>query len=336
MAEPLNPYSVIVPVYNGAETLEVCLTALVGQDYPPERFEIIVVDDGSTDETAAIASRHPVRLVSLPENRGRIEARLRGAAEARFETLIFNDVRVAPERELLAKINERGYEPAIPDIRDYDRSLWGLARFFYLLRCRLYAPYYPLSKDRGDFWITKENFDRAPKGTTCFVCSRSRWLASQPEYADRETSDDTRILRKIVETKPILRTAAVSARYLQRTDFSAVIPHTYERGPRFADYYFRPRGRYFGLYVGVWAFAVLSLLLGAMDFRFGMAAAGLALGAFAGAVAYLSRRWSDLAVVAVCLPAVAAAFGLGILKWQLRQLLGKGPRSRTGLPSCVL
>jgi hypothetical protein len=80
----------------------------------------------------------------------------------------------------------------------------------------------------------------------------------------------------------------------------------------------------------------LSLLLGALDFRFGMAAAGLALGAFAGAVAYLSRRWSDLAVVAVCLPAVAAAFGLGILKWQLRQLLGKGPRSRTGLPSCVL
>jgi hypothetical protein len=175
-----------------------------------------------------------------------------------------------------------------------------------------------------------------PKGTTCFVCSRERWLASQPEKADRETSDDTRILRKIVATKPILRTVSVSARYLQRTDFSAVIPHTCERGPRFADYYLRPGGRYFPLYAGLWGFIALSLLLGILDARFGMAAAGLCLAAFAGAMAYMSRRWSDILVVAVCLPAVAAAFGLGILKWQIRQLLGKGQRGGTGFPSCVL
>jgi glycosyltransferase involved in cell wall biosynthesis len=336
MAEPLTPFSVIVPVYNGSETLDACLTALVGQDYPPECFEVIVVDDGSTDETAAIASRYPIRLIRLLENRGRIEARRRGAAEARFDTLVYNDVRVVPERELLAKISERGYEPVIPDIRDYDGSHWGLARFFYLLRCRLYAPFYPHSKDRGDFWITKENFDRAPKGTTCFVCSRNRWLASQPEKADRETSDDTRILRKIVDTKPILRTAAVSARYLQRTAFSVVMPHTFERGPRFADYYLRPGGRYFALYAGIWGFILLWLFAAIWDPRLGVAGAALILAAFTGTTACLIRNWSDVFVVAVCLPAVVAAFGLGILKWQIRQLLGKGQRSRTGLPSCVL
>jgi glycosyltransferase involved in cell wall biosynthesis len=324
MAEPLTHFSLIVPVYNGAETLEVCLAALTGQDFPPDRFEVIVVDDGSTDETAEIASRHPIRLVRLPENRGRIEARHRGATEARFETLVFNDVRVIPERDLLEKISQRGYEPVIPDIRDYDGSNWGFARFFYLLRCRLYAPFYPLSKERGEFWITADNFDRVPKGTTCFVCSRARWLASQPEKADRETSDDTRILRKIVATKPILRTVSVSARYLQRAAFSAVLPHTCERGPRFADYYLRPGGRYFMLYAGIWGFIVLALLLDIMDSRFGMVAAGLGLAAYAGAAAYLCRRWSDLVVVAVCLPAVTAAFGLGILKWQILQLFRKG------------
>lgn len=317
MAEPLTQFSLIVPVYNGSETLDACLVALVGQDYPPERFEVIVVDDGSTDETAAIASRYPIRLIRLPENRGRIEARLRGAAEARFDTLVYNDVRVVPGRELLAKISERGYEPVIPDIRDYDGSRWGLARFFYLLRCRLYAPYYPLSKDRADFWITKENFDRAPKGTTCFVCSRNRWLASQPEKADRETSDDTRILRKIVETKPILHTVSVSARYRQRTNFSTVIPHTFQRGPLFADYYLRPGGRYFALYAGIWGFILLWLLSAIWDPRLVMAGAALILAAFTGAIACLSRNWSDVFVVAVCLPAVAAAFGVGILKWQL-------------------
>jgi hypothetical protein len=222
-----------------------------------------------------------------------------------------------PELNLLKRINERGYEPVIPNIRDYDGNNWGFARFFYLLRCRLYAPYYPPSKDRGDFWITKENFDRVPKGTTCFVCNSSHWLSSQPEKADRDTSDDTRILRKIVETKPILRTAAASARYLQRTDFSAVLPHTYERGPRFADYYLRPGGRYFALYAGIWGFILLCSLWAIWDPKIGMAGAAMILVTCTGIIAYLSRKWSDVFVVATCLPAVATAFGLGILKWQL-------------------
>ena len=323
MAEPLTPFSVIVPVHNGAETLEACLTALTSQDYPGERFEVIVVDDGSTDETARIAAKYSVRLISLGSNRGRIVARNTGAQAARFETLVFNDARVTPERELLAKVGKLEYEPIIPDVRDYDGSRWGFARFFYLLRCRLYAPYYPLSKERGDFWITTENFNRAPKGTGCFVCSRGRWIANQPETSDRETSDDTRILRKIVATKPILRTVAASARYQQRTDFTAVIPHTFRRGPLFADYYLRPGGRYFVPYAGLWGFILLSLLLAGLNPSYGMLPAGLSLTALAGAVVYLSRRWSDILVVAVCLPAIAAAFGLGILRWQIRQLLGR-------------
>jgi glycosyltransferase involved in cell wall biosynthesis len=324
MAEPLTHFSVIVPVNNGAETLDACLTALMGQDYPRECFEVIVVDDGSTDETAQIAAKYSVRSIRLGSNQGRIVARNTGAQAARFETLVFNDARVTPERELLAKVGKLRYEPLIPDIRDFDDSRWGFARFFYLLRCRLYAPYYPLSKDRGDFWITTENFDRAPKGTGCFVCSRGRWIANQPEKSDRETSDDTRILRKIVATKPILRTVAASARYQQRTDFMAVIPHTFRRGPLFADYYLRPGGRYFVLYVGLWGFTLLSLLLAGLNPWYGVLSAGLTLTALAGAAIYLSRRWSDILVVAVYLPAIVAAFGLGILKWQIRQLFKKG------------
>jgi hypothetical protein len=115
MAEPLTHFSVIVPVHNGAETLDDCLTALTGQDYPRECFEVIVVDDGSTDETARIAAKYSVRLISLGSNQGRIVARITGAQAARFETLVFNDARVTPERELLAKVGRLEYEPLIPD-----------------------------------------------------------------------------------------------------------------------------------------------------------------------------------------------------------------------------
>ncbi len=323
MAEPFDQFSIIVPVYNGAETLRDCLTEVVNQEYPKDRFEVIVVDDGSTDDTAAIASTFPVRLIRLPLNRGRIEARNRGAREARFDTLVFNDVRVLPERRLLQAICERGYEPAIPETRDYDGSPRGFSRFFYLLRCRIYAPHYPEPSRREDLWITSENFDRVPKGTTCFVCSRGRWLASQPQRVDRYTSDDTRILRTIVEGKPILRTAAAMVRYRQRTDFTTVMTHTFERGPRFADYYLRPGGRYFALYAGIWGCLLLAPPLAAAVPGMAAAAAVAIVAAYFGAIAYLSRTWRDVAVVAFCLPAVAAAFGLGILKWQIRQLTGK-------------
>lgn len=323
MAEPLDQFSVIVPVYNGAETLGDCLTEIVNQEYPKDRFEVIVVDDGSTDASAAIASTFPVRLVRLPENRGRIEARNRGAREARFKTLVFNDVRVLPERRLLQAIRERGYEPAIPETRDYDGSPRGFSRFFYLLRCRIYAPHYPEPARREDLWITSDNFDRVPKGTTCFVCSRGRWLASQPERADRYTNDDTRILRTIVAERPILRTAAVTVRYRQRTDFATVMTHTFERGPRFADYYLRPGGRYFALYAGIWVCLLLALPLAVAAPGMAAGAAAAILTAYAVAVAYLSRTWRDVPVAAFCLPAVAVAFGLGILRWQFRQLTGR-------------
>ena len=45
--------SVIVPVYNGSGVIERCLNALCGQAISPDQYEVIVVDDGSTDDTAA-------------------------------------------------------------------------------------------------------------------------------------------------------------------------------------------------------------------------------------------------------------------------------------------
>jgi hypothetical protein len=326
MVEPLTHFSVIVPVYNGAETLEACLSALAGQDYPPEQFEIIVVDDGSTDQSAQIAENHDVRLIALGTNRGRIVARKTGAESARFETLVFNDARVIPGPQLLAQVNRRAYVPLMPETDAYDGSRWGYERLFFLLRSRLYAPYYPASADAEEYLITSEKFHALPKGTGCFVCSRSLWLQSQPAVQDKYTSDDTRILEKIVEQRPILRTPSIRVRYRQRTGATHVLSHVLQRGPLFADFYLRPGGRYFIVYAGMWVFILLSLLLVGLNPRFGAIPAGLILTAFAGITVYLSRRWSDILVVTVYLPAIVAAFGLGILKWQIRHLVGKGNR----------
>lgn len=81
--------SVVIPVRNGARALDACLQAAC-QTALPEN-EVVVVDDGSMDESAAIAARHPCRLVRLERVRGASAARNAGAAAAHGDTLFFTD-----------------------------------------------------------------------------------------------------------------------------------------------------------------------------------------------------------------------------------------------------
>ncbi len=81
--------SVIVPAYNAEQTLAACLMALFAVDYSD--YEVIVVDDASTDRTPAIAAAYPCRLVRLTGNRGAGEARNQGVCQAQGEIIAFTD-----------------------------------------------------------------------------------------------------------------------------------------------------------------------------------------------------------------------------------------------------
>jgi glycosyltransferase involved in cell wall biosynthesis len=83
--------SVIIPHLNQPEGLEACLCSLDAQSLPPELFEVIVVDNGSTMPPAEIVARHPgVRLLNEAQP-GPGPARNTGAAAASSETLAFID-----------------------------------------------------------------------------------------------------------------------------------------------------------------------------------------------------------------------------------------------------
>jgi glycosyltransferase involved in cell wall biosynthesis len=83
--------SVIVPVRNGADSIKSCLASLVATDYPETRREIIVVDNGSTDETAEIVRGFPVRYVAERERLGAPAARNTGIGVARGDVIAFTD-----------------------------------------------------------------------------------------------------------------------------------------------------------------------------------------------------------------------------------------------------
>ncbi len=91
---PAHPLvSVLIPVYNAAETITPVLDALYGSDF--KDFEAVLVHDHSTDDTGAVlkelAKKYPFRLFEFPENRGVSKARNAAAREARGEILLFID-----------------------------------------------------------------------------------------------------------------------------------------------------------------------------------------------------------------------------------------------------
>lgn len=89
--------SVIIPAYNEGAMVEKTVDSVVAARYPRERLEIIVIDDGSTDDTwtyiARAAERHPevVRTVRFPANRGKRAGLAAGFRDARGEVVVTID-----------------------------------------------------------------------------------------------------------------------------------------------------------------------------------------------------------------------------------------------------
>ncbi len=86
--------SVVVCVYNGERTIRDCCEGLREIDYP--NFEVIIVDDGSTDATAAIAAEYDFRLIRTP-NRGLSAARNTGMMAATGEIVAYTDGDARPD-----------------------------------------------------------------------------------------------------------------------------------------------------------------------------------------------------------------------------------------------
>jgi cellulose synthase/poly-beta-1,6-N-acetylglucosamine synthase-like glycosyltransferase len=88
--------SVVIPAYNAQEDLGNCLDALERQTIPREEYEIIVVNDGSSDGTREAATGRDVILISQP-HRGAAAARNAGAHRAQGEIILFIDADCVPE-----------------------------------------------------------------------------------------------------------------------------------------------------------------------------------------------------------------------------------------------
>jgi len=96
--------TVIVPVHNGESTIARCLLAL--SQTPEGLSEVIVVDDRSTDATAAIAAQLGARVMANPSGRGPAAARNAGAGAARGDVLLFIDADVEAQPATVVQMLE--------------------------------------------------------------------------------------------------------------------------------------------------------------------------------------------------------------------------------------
>ena len=105
----------IVPVRNGESAITGCLDAILATDYPPDRREILVVDNGSTDETAALVKPRPVRYLHEPK-RGVSNARNRGIADSTGEILAFVDADCLVEPQWLTELVRPFEDPEVGSV----------------------------------------------------------------------------------------------------------------------------------------------------------------------------------------------------------------------------
>jgi glycosyltransferase involved in cell wall biosynthesis/O-antigen/teichoic acid export membrane protein len=123
--------SIIVPVYNGEAQLERCLGSVIGQSMPADYFEIILVDDGSTDGSAGIIDRYAALYpdtirVFHRENRGVAVTRNFALGEAKGKYIAFLDQDDFFDRAYLEilydEISEGGYDMVICGYRRPDTN----------------------------------------------------------------------------------------------------------------------------------------------------------------------------------------------------------------------
>jgi len=151
-----RPYlSVIVPAFNAVSTLRQVLEAIIASDLPREEFELVLADDGSTDETSIVGAEFCDRVVRLSgKPRGPAFARNRAVETCRSEVLVFVDADVVVHPDALRRLAEHFRRDAEPSavFGSYDRTP---AYPGFVSQYRNLLHHYVHQRGRGDaetFW----------------------------------------------------------------------------------------------------------------------------------------------------------------------------------------
>ncbi len=225
-------FSIIIPVYNGQETIKLCLDALLNQDYPKKDYEIIVINDCSTDKTKDILERYAkrIKVIDLKKNIGGIRARELGAKKAKYDTLALLDAYCIAKKDWLLTIKKADYQPLIGECIN-DKHRGSIDYFFYLFRKKYYKQF------KKPVFVNKKNFGRMGKGVGNFVCSKKLFLEFSPKKKNQPISGDILLFYNLLKKKKILKHPGVIVTHLERTNHIKLLKQWFSRGMTSTDFY---------------------------------------------------------------------------------------------------
>jgi glycosyltransferase involved in cell wall biosynthesis len=296
--------SVVMPVYNEPWWIGVAVAdAVVAVERSSfAEPELIIVDDGSDVPTQAVLERlrtpFPMRVIRQ-ENQGRILARLAGVRAARGDFVLLLDARVSVRPDGLRFVLERLHASPRESVwnADCEIDLRGnpYARFWNVLTEVAYRDYFD---NRRTMSYGIEEFDRYPKGTSCFLAPREPLLDAMvnfpSRYADsRNASDDTSIIRVLAEQLPINISPSFICVYRSRDALRPFLRHAFHRGVHFLDGWAHPGGRFFGVILAFYPLSALAVVAGLKRPRVALAAAAAVPAASVVAGASLRRSRAD-------------------------------------------
>lgn len=98
--------SVVIAAFNEERLIGKCIIAVKNQTFPQKNYEILVIDNGSTDKTAEIARRLGITVISYTEQQGGAAAKQFGAHKAKGEIIAITDADSIPDPHWLEKIDK--------------------------------------------------------------------------------------------------------------------------------------------------------------------------------------------------------------------------------------
>ncbi|MFX0211570.1 MAG: glycosyltransferase [Candidatus Hodarchaeota archaeon] len=181
--------SVVVPFYNAERYISTCIKALLSQSYPTDRYEIIMIDNNSTDRSVEIVKRFPFIKLQFGLKQGAYAARNHGINQSKGDIIAFTDPDCIPSPTWLQKISEAMESPEIKAV----------------IGCREPAYDSPLLSKLGayekvkDEYVFNSEISELYYGYNNNMAVRREIFDELGLFIERSRGSDTIFIRKVVE-----------------------------------------------------------------------------------------------------------------------------------------